>query len=709
MAVPEGTDLVSKNLLTKIDRLRETNVGAIIPLPQLIVVGDQSSGKSSVLESVTGFSFPRAAGLCTRYATQITCIREAERRVSVSIIPRPDAEGPLKERLLKFNRQLSQMNNEELAKVFEEANIAMGISMDTVDNSSDFSAFSQDILKIEINGPDQVHLTVIDVPGIFRVPTPGLTAESDVVLVRNIVKGYMENRRTIILAVMPCNVDIATQEILKLAEEADPDGIRTMGVLTKPDLATEKATQDAVIDLVKGKRNNLKLGYCVVKNRSADDNTSNMSDRLAAEQAFFMAPPWSSVADRCGVPSLQLRLRELLMEISKRELPNVKSEIEKHKRECVARLAAMGEPRADDNSQRQYLVKIASRMQDITKSALNGYYAGEALFKKKPGFKLITKILKLNETFSNEFWKRGHYQHFGSKWDDEGENMLGNNAELFPFDTPFSLYQELADIIVTDFECPKALKGPMTPLIQEVYDSSRGPELGTFNGTVLADVFDTTTQKWEGLVVTHTSKAIVLVHDYIYNLLNELCPDPAVMDQLWDNILVEELCERYRRAMEMARFLLEIERSRPPLTFNHYFNATLQKKRQERMAESLQSIAIHFHHDNRAFVPLEQIGKHAVNMDNTQQVCEDILDTLESYYKVARKRFVDTICQHVVDYMLLGGPESPLKVLCADRVLKLSSEQLEIIAGEDTASKNQRQVLTRELESLQKAAQVLRS
>lgn len=278
---------------------------------------------------------------------------------------------------------------------------------------------------------------------------------------------------------MPCNVGIATQEILKLAEEADPDGIRTMGVLTKPDLATEKATQDAVIDLVKGKRNNLKLGYCVVKNRSADDNTSSMSDRLAAEQAFFMAPPWSSVADRCGVPSLQLRLRELLMEISKRELPNVKSEIEKRKRECVANLAAMGEPRADDNSQRQYLVKIASRMQDITRGALNGYYAGEALFKKKPGFKLITKIIKLNETFSNEFWKRGHYQHFGSKWDDEGENMLGNDAELFPFDTPFGLYQELADIIVTDFECPKALKGPMTPLIQEVYDSSRGPELGT--------------------------------------------------------------------------------------------------------------------------------------------------------------------------------------------------------------------------------------
>ena len=62
-----------------------------------------------------------------------------------------------------------------------------------------------------------------------------------------------------ILAVIPCNVDIATQEILKLAEKFDPDGVRTMGVLTKPDLASERATQDAVIDLVQGKRNALRL------------------------------------------------------------------------------------------------------------------------------------------------------------------------------------------------------------------------------------------------------------------------------------------------------------------------------------------------------------------------------------------------------------------------------------------------------------------
>lgn len=107
-------------ILAKIDKLRELNVGSMIPLPQLVVVGDQSSGKSSVLENLTGFSFPRAAGLCTRYATQITCCRDAHPNVSISIIPRPDASEKLKEELLGFQRELRGLDNERLACIFEE-------------------------------------------------------------------------------------------------------------------------------------------------------------------------------------------------------------------------------------------------------------------------------------------------------------------------------------------------------------------------------------------------------------------------------------------------------------------------------------------------------------------------------------------------------------------------------------------------------------
>lgn len=78
-----------------------------------------------------------------------------------------------------------------------------------------------------------------------------------------------------ILAVIPCNVDIACNEILWLAAEADPAGVRMMGVLTKPDLLKESALKIIVLDLVNAQRNPLKLGYCVIQNRGAEDNASS--------------------------------------------------------------------------------------------------------------------------------------------------------------------------------------------------------------------------------------------------------------------------------------------------------------------------------------------------------------------------------------------------------------------------------------------------
>jgi len=88
----------------------------------------------------------------------------------------------------------------------------------------------------------------------------------------------MEDSHTIILAVLPANIDIATQDILTMAENADSDGARTMGVLTKPDLVVEDASREAVKALVLGRGKKLRLGYFIVKNRGADDNTSTLDD-----------------------------------------------------------------------------------------------------------------------------------------------------------------------------------------------------------------------------------------------------------------------------------------------------------------------------------------------------------------------------------------------------------------------------------------------
>ncbi|RDA93632.1 hypothetical protein CP533_4914, partial [Ophiocordyceps camponoti-saundersi (nom. inval.)] len=708
--------LGNASMLNKIDKLRELNVGAIVPLPQLVVVGDQSSGKSSVLESLTGFSFPRDVGLCTRYATQITCARDSVKSVSISIIPRPDADEKLKSELLAFHRELHELSSDNLDKVFKEANVAMGIRMSTThepavpsdeeDNETGVSAFSQDILKIEIHGPEQNHLTVIDVPGIFRNATPGLTTETDITLVRNMVQSYMKDSRTIILAVIPCNVDIATQEILKLAAAADPEGVRTMGVLTKPDLATEAATRRAVIDLVQGKRNTLKLGYFVVKNRGADDTTSGLAERTGKETAFFMAPPWTSISERCGIAALKDRLRHLLMSLSKKEFPQVKAEIEEGLRRCKIGLNSMGPSRGNERTQRQFLGKLADQFGKIAGAALDAQYAGHDILKSNPELRLITRIIKLNDVFAEVLLKRGHLHIFDT---DEKVNpdLVKDRHGPDVKNLPLTKYSELGSIIRTEeYVCPGPRKDSIMTCIKQVYHGNRGPELGTFGGTILTAVFQIQSDKWENLALSHASNAIVLVHDFIYKLLVHLCPEEQVRDQLWNNFLVQELTQRYEKAMKSARFLLNIERGRRPSTFNPKFDESLQEKRTDPLIEQIENLSQE--QDGKSVVDMEAVLKIIEKEAEEELVYGDILDTLKTYYTIASQRFVDNVCLQVVLNRLLEDENSPLNVFSSKFVLDLDAEQLEMIAGEDEETKEQRQRLERRARSLEEALKVLR-
>lgn len=187
--------------------------------------------------------------------------------------------------------------------------------------------FSDDVLKIEICGPDQQHLSVIDVPGIFKKTTKGVTTPTDIALVQSMVSRYMQNPRSAILAVVPANVDIATQEILEMAELHDQKGVRTLGVLTKPDLV-DRGAEQSVIDLLEGKRDKLGLGWSVVRNPGQQQiKDESEIDRYESEKLFFTTTePWNKLdKDRVGIDALQGRLKEILTEMVRREFPNVRS------------------------------------------------------------------------------------------------------------------------------------------------------------------------------------------------------------------------------------------------------------------------------------------------------------------------------------------------------------------------------------------------
>lgn len=185
-------------------------------------------------------------------------------------------------------------------------------------------AFSDDVLKILILGPNQDHLSVVDVPGLFRTVTEGKTTKADRDMVKAMTMSYMKNERSIILTVVAANMDFATTEITDFAKECDPQGRRTLGVLTKPDLV-DKGAEAAAIDILEGKAHPLRLGWCVVKNAGQNELAKSFEERRHDEEVFFKTKePWTKLPrDRVGILFLRSRLAELHKDLVNREFSKV--------------------------------------------------------------------------------------------------------------------------------------------------------------------------------------------------------------------------------------------------------------------------------------------------------------------------------------------------------------------------------------------------
>jgi len=267
-----------EELLNIIDTLRSQGICRYIDLPQLIVCGDQSSGKSSVLEAISGLRFPTKDNLCTRFATELILRRGPSPSITVTIIPGEDRTQRESDILSQF--KAPSISVDDFANIVAAAEKAMGL-----DESS--KVFSKDILRVELCGPKQTHLTLVDLPGIFWAGDQSQSDE-DATIVRALVESYMKKSRSIILVVVSAKSDFAMQIITKLAREIDPSGHRTLGIITKPDLLHAGSdSESAFVELAKNENIYFELGWHVLKNRDYDTRTSTTLERDLAEKECF--------------------------------------------------------------------------------------------------------------------------------------------------------------------------------------------------------------------------------------------------------------------------------------------------------------------------------------------------------------------------------------------------------------------------------------
>uniref|UniRef100_A0A3B3BVK4 Dynamin-1-like protein n=1 Tax=Oryzias melastigma TaxID=30732 RepID=A0A3B3BVK4_ORYME len=337
-------------LIPVINKLQDVfnTVGAdIIQLPQIVVVGTQSSGKSSVLESLVGRDIlPRGTGVVTRrpLILQLVHIDPEDRRKT------NEENGIDGEEWGKFLHTKNKIYTD-----FEE--IRAEIEAETERLSGSNKGISDEPIHLKIFSPHVVNLTLVDLPGITKVPVGDQPRDIEI-QIRELILKYISNPNSIILAVTAANTDMATSEALKVAREVDPDGRRTLAVVTKLDLMD--AGTDAM-DVLMGRVIPVKLGIIGVVNRSQlDINQKKLVVDSIRDEHAFLQKKYPSLANRNGTKYLARTLNRLLMHHIRDCLPELKTRINVLAAQYQSLLNSYGNP-VDDKS--------ATLLQLITKFA----------------------------------------------------------------------------------------------------------------------------------------------------------------------------------------------------------------------------------------------------------------------------------------------------------------------------------------------------
>ncbi|KAL2251262.1 UNVERIFIED_CONTAM: Dynamin-related protein 1E [Sesamum indicum] len=319
-------------------------------LPSVAVVGGQSSGKSSVLESIVGRDFlPRGSGIVTR-------------------------------RPLVLQLQKTEDGQQEYAEFghlprrrFSDFSLVRKEIQDETDRiTGKTKQISPVPIHLSIYSPNVVNLTLIDLPGLTKVAVEG-QPESIVQDIESMVRSYVEKPNCIILAISPANQDIATSDAIKLAREVDPSGERTFGVLTKLDLM-DKGTN--ALDVLEGRSYRLQHPWVGIVNRSQAEINKNV-DMIAARRKereyFATSPDYGHLASKMGSEYLAKLLSRHLESVIKARIPSITSLINKSIDELESEMDHLGRPIAVDAGAQLYtILELCRAFDKIFKEHLDG-------------------------------------------------------------------------------------------------------------------------------------------------------------------------------------------------------------------------------------------------------------------------------------------------------------------------------------------------
>ncbi|KAG8946753.1 hypothetical protein FRC04_011409 [Tulasnella sp. 424] len=404
----------TRELIKLITQLRGVGAQADVDLPRIAVIGNQSAGKSSLVEALSGITVPRSSGTCTRCPMECRLTQSSGEpwkcQVSLRIEHNDETGKRLSEiREKKFGSLITDPSL--LEDVLRRAQLA--ILNPTVDHGKfvDFDVsrigtdpplgspkqlqFSKNVVCLDLSGPEVTDLSFIDLPGIISNVAHG-EDRGNIDLVRNLVMEHIQGN-CLILLTLTMRDDIENQSAGFLAKQVDPKGRRTIGVLTKPD-TLQPGEEQMWLNVLEGRRHPLFHGYYMTK----QPGTKELSEKLSWEEArarekeyFETTTTWanSSATNRLGTPNLTKNLSRLLSGLIDQTLPKLRLDATRSRESARALLSKLPPPLSDNPSAE--LLRMVTNFSTEFRNFTNGLSEFASLIQKcKPAYEEFHERIK---------------------------------------------------------------------------------------------------------------------------------------------------------------------------------------------------------------------------------------------------------------------------------------------------------------------------
>ncbi|KAF7317583.1 hypothetical protein MKEN_00845300 [Mycena kentingensis (nom. inval.)] len=353
-----------RQMLDLVNRLHNTGVQTDIDLPQIAVIGNQSAGKSSLIESISGITLPRAAGTCTRCPTECRLSHsESPWKCIVELRYITDKDGQRlgQARTERFGDPVSDKDDVEerirraQRAILNPSKPAKAFLDDDDEGESHELSFSHNYISLQISGPEMADLSFVDLPGLIASASVSRGGnERDIELVNALVALYISKPSCVILLTVACETDFENQGAHRLAKKHDPLGKRTVGVLTKPD-RIPGGEEERWIPLIRNEVEPLDNRWFCVKQPSSQELKQGISwsEARQRENTFFSATaPWSSLSalhqKQLRTSNLIGRLSAILSELISKRLPEIQVELDKSVQKTQASLLKLPKQPSSD-------------------------------------------------------------------------------------------------------------------------------------------------------------------------------------------------------------------------------------------------------------------------------------------------------------------------------------------------------------------------